>query len=84
MTINEIMDGYKRQFPEGAFFDPEMLKRYGESMGRMRVTGKGVIHTRGFGDVIAWEVIAQRESILGPEEARYYFDAETFELIPSV
>lgn len=83
MTINEIMDGYKRQFPEGAFFDPEMLKRYGESIERMRVTGKGVVNTRGFGDVIAWEVIAQRETILGLEEARYYFDAETFELIKS-
>lgn len=84
MTINEIKDGYKRQFPDGAFFSEDMLKRYGESLGRMRVTGKGVVHTRGWGDVIAWEVIAQRESILGPEEARYYFDAETFELIPSV
>lgn len=84
MTIYDIRDGYKRQFPEGAFFDADMLKRYGESLERMRVTGKGVIHTRGWGDVIAYEVIAQRESILGIEDVHYYFDAETFELIPSV
>ena len=84
MTIYDIRDGYKKQFPDGNFFNEDMMKRYGESMDRMRVTGKGVIHTRGFGDVIAWEVIAQREGILGMEEARYYFDAETFELIMSV
>lgn len=83
MTIYDIKEEYQKRYPEGCFFDDDMLKRYGESLRRMRVTGKGVVHSRGWGDVIAYEVIAERENLLGTEEARYYFDSETFEMIPS-
>jgi hypothetical protein len=82
MTIYDIKDEYQKRYPEGCFFDEEMLKRYGESLRRMRLTGKGVVHSRGFGDVIAYEVLSQRESFTRTEDVRYYFDADTFEFVP--
>ena len=80
MTIQELRNNYIQKQPDGLFFDNEMLKRYGESISRMRVTGKGVVHTRNCGDVICYEVIAQQKGVIGESEARYYFDVETFEM----
>ena len=80
MTVRELKWNYKKRNPEGLFFDSDMLKRYGESLDSMRVTRKGIVHTRNCGDVIAWELIAEQKSITGTREVRYYFDEETFEM----
>ena len=85
MSIAELKENYIANNPDGHFFDDDMLARYGESLERMRITGKGVMRTRGYGDVIVYEVIAEQETILGNREMRYYFDEDTFELfMPSV
>lgn len=80
MNIYELKSNYTEKNPDGLFFDSDMLARYGESIDRMKVTGKGVMHTRNCGDVIAYEVVAEQENILGTREVRYYFDEETFEM----
>lgn len=80
MTVQELRENYTRKNPDGRFFDANMLQRYGESLDRMRVTSKGVIHTRNCGDVIAWELIAEQVGICGHREVRYYFDEDTFEM----
>ena len=81
MTIQELRTNYIESNPEGLFFDDKMLKRYGESISRMRVTGKGVVHTRNCGDVICYEVVAQQKGITGNSEARYYFDTDSFAMM---
>lgn len=80
LSIYELKANYTDKNPEGMFFDTDMLARYGESIDRMKVTGKGVMHTRNCGDVICYEVVAEQENILGTREVRYYFDEETFEM----
>ena len=81
MTIQELRDNYIKYNPDGLFFDYEMLKRYGESISRMRVTGKGVLHTRNCGDVICYEVLAQQKKVTGIKDVRYYFDVDTFAMM---
>lgn len=80
MTIQEIKENYIKRYPDGQFFDEEIMKRYGESIDRMRVTGKGVMSTRNFGDVIAWEVVATQRGVIGESEVKYYFDVDTYEM----
>ena len=80
ISIAELRTNYIEKNPDGHFFDADMLARYGESVDRMKVTGKGVLKTRNCGDVIAYEVVATQRSILGDREARYYFDEDTFEM----
>lgn len=80
MTVKELKENYIKHNPEGMFFDEDMMKRYGESIDRMRVTGKGVVHTRNCGNIIAWELVAGQKTITGHREARYYFDEDTFEM----
>lgn len=79
-NIYEIRSDYIEKNPEGKFFDPEILAAYGESLDRMRVTGKGVIKTRNCGDVICYEVVATSKDFTGYHEKRYYFDVDTFEM----
>ena len=80
MNIYELKSNYTEKNPEGMFFDADMLARSGERIDRMKVTGKGVMHTRNCGDVICYEVVAEQENILGTREVRYYFDEESFEM----
>lgn len=79
-NIYEIRSEYMGRYPEGRFFDPDMMAMYGESLDNMKVTGKGVVKTRNCGDVICYEVLATTQDFTGYHEKRYYFDVDTFEL----
>ena len=82
MDVRTLIQQYRANNPEGKFFNREILRDYGESINRMRVTGKGVIRTREGYNIIAYELVAvQVNPWFGTREKRYYFDEDTFEVV---
>lgn len=83
MTVRNLIQQYRAYQPGGVFFNRDVLANYGERIGDMRVTGKGVISTHE-GNRICWELVTtQRHPLLGTRQKRYYFDIDTFaEIIP--
>lgn len=84
MTVRNLIQQYRAHNPGGLFFNRDVLANYGERIGEMKVTGKGIITSRSDGDHICWELVAvQKHPLLGMRKKRYYFDADTFaEIIP--
>lgn len=80
MTARTLVQQYRAHQPGGVFFNRDVLAIYGERIGNMEVTGKGVIINRSGDAVICWELrTVQRHPMLGERTKLYYFDEDTFE-----
>jgi hypothetical protein len=79
ITVRNLIQQYRSHHPEGKFFNRDTLELFGESIGRMKVNGKGVILTRDGENKICYELQAeQRIPALGSRIKRYYFDDMDF------
>lgn len=82
ITVRNLIQQYRAHHPDGRFFDRDTLKHFGESIGRMKVSGKGVILTRDGENRICYELQAeQRIPEFGRRIKRYYFDDADFSVV---
>ena len=82
ITVRNLIQQYRSHQPGGRFFDRDILENYGESINRMKVSGKGVIQTRDGSDHICYELQAvQKLPFYDERIKRYYFDENDFSVI---
>lgn len=82
ITVRNLIQQYRHFQPEGRFFDRDVLCNYGESIGRMKINGKGVIQTREGESRICYELEAvQTFPMYGSRIKKYYFDEEDFSVV---
>ena len=83
ISVNELIQNYKSNNPEGHFFDKDTLKFFGERKSDMRVD-KDIVTIKDFSgnDRQAYRFTSkQRNAPGGPRTSEHFFDKDTFEEI---
>lgn len=82
ITVRNLIQQYRHYHPDGHFFDRDTLKNFGESIGRMRINGKGVVLTRCGENRICYELQAEQHiPQFGSRLKFYYFDEDDFTVV---
>lgn len=83
MTVNELINNYQRNNPNGHFFDRDTLKFFGETISSMHVHKGTCLVTDSRDEVHECYILSslQRKHPCGPTRVYHYFDTVTFDQI---
>ena len=81
ITVNQLINGYKQNRPDGHFFDDDTLKFFGERKSDMKVS-RDLVKVKDYrgNEHTCYELkTKQRKAPGGPKDSYHYFDTTTFD-----
>lgn len=82
MTAYELRDRYQAAVPDGHFFDAATLRFFGETMGKMKVSGPETVKDWYGKTHSCWVLLSwQKKHPLGPRWIMHYFDTNTYDVV---